>query len=143
MGWRDAAQASLRALENRDGRHPDPYLELLRLGVQHTEESVVVTLFLPGATVTGTVITLDEWELRTLRELKERSSGVRRVAGEAMQALDDRAQEQRTARPDTDSPFVHLRDVTYRSGCDQFSVRTWRGPAAGISGWTVGEPTPA
>ncbi|MFJ5122358.1 hypothetical protein [Kitasatospora sp. NPDC088548] len=143
MGWRDAARVSQQVLENRDSRYPDPYLELLRLGVQHTKEEVVVTLFFAGATVTGAVITLDEWERRTLRELKKHSSDVPRVAAEAMQALDDRAEEQRTARPDTDSPFVHLHDATYRSGRDHFAVRTWRGPITGILGWTVGELTPA
>ena len=140
MRRQDAATAGLRALENQGGRHPDPYLELLRLGTEASRDTVVVTLFLAGATVTGTVITLDQWERLVLKELKQQATGVRDVVGGAMKVLDQRAQDQDGERPDADSPFVHLRDVTYRAGGDRFTISTWRGPISGISGWAVGEP---
>ncbi|WP_043463819.1 hypothetical protein [Kitasatospora sp. MBT66] len=144
MGWRKAEEAGLRVLENPDGRYPDPYLELLRLGVQHTGDRLVVTLYLAGGVVTGQIITLDEWEKRILREIKQQSSGVRNSAGGPMGVLDERADEQETDRSDADSPFVHLRDALYRrSGCEPLNVPTWRGPIAAITGWSVGEPPAA
>ncbi|MEV4560048.1 hypothetical protein AB0K51_24075 [Kitasatospora sp. NPDC049285] len=140
MGWKDAAAAAERALENREARHPDPYLELLRLGVQHTDEAVQVTLIVPGAIVTGRIVTLDQWEHLMLKQLKQQSSALRNVAGNAMGALDDRASEQERPRPDEDSPFIHLRDVTYRASGVEVPLPTWRGPITGLVGWTVGTP---
>ncbi|WP_158845665.1 hypothetical protein [Streptomyces sp. NRRL WC-3742] len=120
----------------------DPHLELLRLGAEHPDvaaEDITVTLVLDGALVTGTVISTEAWERLHLARLGEQDYDLRRVAKEALAHLDD-AVEQGRRRRGPDRRFLHLRDVTVRSGQSAYALPTWRGPVAAVGGWTLGGP---
>jgi hypothetical protein len=141
VGWKDAAQSVLRVLLER-GAHPDPYLELLRLGAEseHIGAAVTVTLILDGALVTGTVISPTEWEDRFLWQLQEEDNDLRRAVRVALRHLEDAAEKGRRREPDR--RHVHLGDVIYRAGRASHILPIWRGPVTAISGWTLGEPDP-
>ncbi|MFI6448525.1 hypothetical protein [Kitasatospora sp. NPDC050543] len=142
MSWKEAVQSVLRVLVDQGTKYPDPYLELLRVGVEHDDidaNDVTVTLVLDGAIVTGTVVSLDVWERLFLRQLDDHDSNLRRATKTALGHLDDTADEGRRRREPA-RPFLHLRDVTYRSGRSTHILPTWRGPIDAISGWTLGGP---
>ncbi|MFJ9846992.1 hypothetical protein ACIRYZ_42490 [Kitasatospora sp. NPDC101155] len=141
MSWRDAVPPALRMLLQRDD-HVDPHLELLRLGADNPDvaaEDITVTLVLDGALVTGTVVSTEAWERLHLGQLGDQDYGLRRVVREALVHLDDAAEKGRRRR-EPDRRFLHLRDVTYRSGRAAHTLPVWRGPVAAVSGWTLGEP---
>ncbi|MFJ6140513.1 hypothetical protein [Kitasatospora sp. NPDC092286] len=121
--------------------YPDPYLELLRLGAEseHIESAVTVTLLLDGALVTGTVVSTDTWERLHLGQLRGQDGDLYRTVREAIWHLDDAAEKGRRRRQQ-DRRFLHLRDVTYRSGRTTHTLPAWRGPVTAISGWTLGHP---
>ncbi|MFF2549285.1 hypothetical protein ACFVUY_42925 [Kitasatospora sp. NPDC058063] len=79
MRVREAAQSVLRVLIDRDA-HPDPYLELVRLGAEHEdiEAKTKVTLIVPGGIVTGTVISPAAWEQQFVRQLQDEDHDLRR-----------------------------------------------------------------
>ncbi|MFF4179573.1 hypothetical protein [Streptomyces sp. NPDC001750] len=141
MSWKDAVQPALRMLLQPETRI-DPHLEILRLGAEHEDieaEDIVVTLALGGALVTGTLASTDTWERLHLRQLGDHDDTLRRVARHAIGHLDEAAEKRRRPR-ETDQRFLHLQDVTYRSGRTTHTLPTWRGPISEISGWTLGEP---
>ncbi|MEU8927331.1 hypothetical protein AB0D10_41505 [Kitasatospora sp. NPDC048545] len=141
MSWRHAVRPALRMLLQRDD-HADPHLELLRLGAEDPDvaaEDITVTLLLAGALVTGTVVSTETWERLHLGQLRDQDYDLRRVVREALAHLDDAAEKGRRRR-EPDRRFLHLRDVTYRSGRTTHTLPMWRGPVAAVSGWTLGEP---
>ncbi|MEU8762713.1 hypothetical protein [Streptomyces sp. NPDC048659] len=141
MSWKDAVQPALRMLL-QPGPRTDPHLEILRLGAEHEDieaENVVVTLALGGALVSGTLASTGTWERLHLRQLGDYDDTLRRVVRHAVGHLDGAAEKRRRPR-ETDQRFLHLRDVTYRSGRTTHTLPTWRGPISAISGWTLGEP---
>ncbi|MBD0695821.1 hypothetical protein BG452_04425 [Streptomyces sp. CBMA123] len=120
----------------------DPHLEMLRLGAEHEDieaRDIVVTLALGGALVTGTLVSTDTWEYLHLRQLGDHDDTLRRVVRHAIGHLDDAAENGRRRR-EVDRRFLHLRDVTYRSGRTTHTLPTWRGSISAVSGWTLGEP---
>ncbi|MFF8618904.1 hypothetical protein [Streptomyces sp. NPDC015350] len=141
MSWKDAVQPVLRMLLQPETR-TDPHLETLRLGAEHEDieaEDIVVTLAVGGALVTGTLISTDTWEHLHLRELGDHDDTLRKVARHAIGHLDEAAEKGRRPR-EVDPRFLHLQDVTHRSGRTTHTLPTWRGPISAISGWTLGEP---
>ncbi|MET8624674.1 hypothetical protein ABZW30_13110 [Kitasatospora sp. NPDC004669] len=144
MSWRDAVQPALRVLLQGDS-YTDPHLELLRLGVEHPEiaaETIVVTLAVDGALVTGTMVSAAAWEDLHVRQLGEADYyGLRKVVREALGHLDQAAEDGRRRR-EVDRRFLHLRDVTYRAGRTVRALPLWRGPITAVSGWTLGTPDP-
>ncbi|MFJ7280271.1 hypothetical protein [Kitasatospora sp. NPDC098663] len=122
--------------------YPDPYLELLRVGVEHREvaEAIVVTLVMDGALVTGTVISAAEWEDLYVRQIGEADYyGLRKVVREVLGHLDQAAEDGRRRRS-PDPRFLHLKDVTVRLGRTARKLPAWRGLIAAVSGWSLGEP---
>ncbi|MFF2549100.1 hypothetical protein ACFVUY_41965 [Kitasatospora sp. NPDC058063] len=122
--------------------HPDPYLELLRVGVEHQDvaEDVVVTLAVDGTLVTGTVIPAGAWEDLYFRQVADADYyGMRKVLREVIGHLDQAVEDGRRRRAD-DPRFLHLKDVTVRSGRSARRLPAWRGPLAAVSGWSLGEP---
>jgi hypothetical protein len=121
----------------------DPHLELLRLGVEHREiaaETIVVTLAVDGALVTGTMVSAEAWEDLHIRQLGHADYyGLRKVVREVLGHLDQAVEDNRRRRRD-DPRFLHLRDVRVRSGRIVNTLPTWRGPISAISGWTLGIP---
>jgi hypothetical protein len=120
----------------------DPHLEMLRLGVEHEDieaRGIVVTLTLAGALVTGTLISTDTWEHLHLRQLGDHDDTLRKVARHALGHLEEAVEQGRRHR-ETDRRFLHLEDVTYRSGRTTHTLPTWRGSVSAVSGWTLGEP---
>ncbi|MEV8455515.1 hypothetical protein AB0467_28515 [Streptomyces sp. NPDC052095] len=141
MSWKDAVQPALRMLLQPEAR-TDPHLEILRLGVEHEDieaEGIVVTLAVGSALVTGTLASTDTWEHLHLRQLGDHDDTLRRVVRHAIGHLDEAA-EKRRRRREVDPRFLHLQDVTYRSGRTTHTLPAWRGPISAISGWTLGEP---
>ncbi|MGW7582786.1 hypothetical protein ACWGKU_29305 [Kitasatospora sp. NPDC054768] len=141
MSWRDAVQPALRVMLQGEA-YPDPYLELLRVGAEHREvaEAVVVTLAVEGALVTGTVIPAGAWEDLYFRQIGEADYyGLRKVVREVFGHLDQAAEDGRRRRA-PDPRFLHLKDVTVRSGRTARRLPAWRGPIAAVSGWGLGEP---
>ncbi|MFJ9461484.1 hypothetical protein ACIRST_41245 [Kitasatospora sp. NPDC101447] len=121
--------------------YSDPYLELLRVGVEHSEvaEAVVVTLAVDGALVSGTVIPASAWEDLYFRQVAEADYyGLRKVMREVLGHLDQAAEDGR--RRVSDPRFLHLKNVTVRSGRTARRLPAWRGPIAAVSGWSLGEP---
>ncbi|MFJ6770954.1 hypothetical protein ACIQOV_08300 [Kitasatospora sp. NPDC091257] len=139
--WRDAVQPALRVLLQQD-EHLDPHLELLRLSVENQDiaaNNVTVTLVLDGALVTGTVVSTETWERLHLSQIGQHDPDLRRAVREALAHLDQAAEDgRRRRRPDP--RFLHLRDVTVRSGRTARRLPAWRGLLASVSGWSVGEP---
>jgi hypothetical protein len=128
-------------LLQQDG-HPDPHLELLRLGAEHEDieaREIVVTLVLSGALVTGTLVSSDTWEYLHLRQLGDHDDTLRRVVRHAIGHLDEASEDGRRCRK-VDRRFLHLRDVTHQSGRTTHTLPTWRGRISAVSGWTLGEP---
>ncbi|WP_188300585.1 hypothetical protein [Streptomyces sp. CBMA156] len=126
----------------RGEAYPDPYLELLRVGVEHREvtEAVVVTLAVDGALVTGTVIPAGTWEDLYFRQVAEADYyGMRKVVREVFGHLDQAVEDGRRRRG-ADPRFLHLKDVTVRSGRTARKLPAWRGPLAAVSGWSLGGP---
>ncbi|MFF3731237.1 hypothetical protein ACFYXM_13195 [Streptomyces sp. NPDC002476] len=141
MSWRDAVQPALRMLLQPETRI-DPYLEILRLGAEHEDieaRDIVVPLALGGALVTGTLVSTDTWERLHLRQLGNHDDTLRRVVRHAVAHLDEAAEKRRRPR-DIDHRFLHLRDVTYRSGRTTYALPARRGSISAVSGWTLGEP---
>ncbi|MFG2910916.1 hypothetical protein ACGF13_38450 [Kitasatospora sp. NPDC048286] len=141
MSWRDAVQPALRVMLQGEA-YPDPYLELLRVGVEHREvaEDVVVTLAVDGALVTGTAISASEWEDLYVRQVAEADHyGMRKVVREVFGHLDQAVEDGRRRRA-ADPRFLHLKGVTVRSGRGVRRLPAWRGPLAAVSGWSLGEP---
>ncbi|MEU3566775.1 hypothetical protein [Kitasatospora sp. NPDC006786] len=139
MGVREAAQSVLRVLIDRDA-HPDPYLELVRLGAEHEdiEAKTKVTLIVPGGIVTGTVISPAAWEQQFVRQLQDEDHDLRRAVRTALDRVEDNADNGK--RRVLDRWHIHLRDVTIRDGRTTHTLPTWRGPIAAVSGWTLGHP---
>ncbi|MFJ6770955.1 hypothetical protein ACIQOV_08305 [Kitasatospora sp. NPDC091257] len=52
----------------------------------------------------------------------------------------DNAADEGWRRREADRRFLHLRDVTYRSGRTTHALPVWRGPVVAVSGWTLGQP---
>ncbi|MGW3185443.1 hypothetical protein ACWDD9_39855 [Kitasatospora sp. NPDC001119] len=122
--------------------YPDPYLELLRVGVEHQDvaEGVVVTLVVDGVLVTGTLIPTVVWEDLYFRQVAEADYyGMRKVVREVLGHLDQAVEDGRRRRV-SDPRFLHLKDVTVRSGRTARRLPVWRGPVAAVSGWSLGEP---
>ncbi|MFJ6355164.1 hypothetical protein ACIQKB_37615 [Streptomyces sp. NPDC092046] len=120
----------------------DPHLEMLRLGAEHEDieaRDIVVTLASGGALVTGTLVSTETWERLHLRELGDHDDTLRKVARYAIEHRDQAAEEGRRHRK-VDRRFLHLTDVTYRTGHASTTLPTWRGTIASVSGWTLGEP---
>lgn len=141
VSWRNAVQPALRMLLQQD-THVDPYLEILRLGVEHEDieaRDVVVTLALDGALVTGVVISTADWEWLHLRQLEGYHDTLRKVLRDAAGHLDAAAVKGRLRRQ-VDPRFLHLRDVTHTVGRTTHTLPTWRGPITAVSGWSLGEP---
>ncbi|MFF3735688.1 hypothetical protein ACFYXM_36960 [Streptomyces sp. NPDC002476] len=141
LSWGDAVQPALRMLLQPEARL-DPYLEMLRLGAEHEDieaRDIVVILALGGALVTGTLVSTDTWERLHLRQLGDHDDILRRVVRHAIGHLDEAAEKRRRPR-EIDNRFLHLRDVTYRSGRTSYALPAWRGPISAVSGWTLGEP---
>ncbi|WP_416875170.1 hypothetical protein [Kitasatospora sp. SC0581] len=141
MSWRDAVQPALRVMLQREA-YPDPYLELLRVGVEHQDvaEDIVLTLAVDGALVTGTVIPTAEWEDLYVRQVADADYyGMRKVVREVIGHLDQAVEGGRRRRA-ADPRFLHLKDVTVRSGRSARRLSAWRGPLAAVGGWSLGEP---
>ncbi|MFD7734147.1 hypothetical protein ACFV6F_27670 [Kitasatospora phosalacinea] len=139
MAFKEAAQAVFRVLAGDRDTHPDPYLELLRLGAEHEDieaERLEVTLAVPGALITGTVISPEAWRKLFLKELDDYdlARAIRTAHGRIADDADDGKK-----RP-PDRRHLHLRDVTVRDGRTIHTLPSWRGPLAAVSGWTLGRP---
>ncbi|GAB7188948.1 hypothetical protein ATKI12_8779 [Kitasatospora sp. Ki12] len=142
MSWRDAVQPALRVLLQGDG-YTDPHLELLRLGVEHPEvaaQTVVVTLAVDGALVTGTMVSAAMWEDLHVSQIGEADYyGLRKVLREALGHLDQAVEDGRRRRQ-ADPRFLHLRDVEVRAGRAAHTLPAWRGRVDQVSGWSLGSP---
>ncbi|MFE6869581.1 hypothetical protein ACFVFS_23890 [Kitasatospora sp. NPDC057692] len=133
-------QPALRVMLQGEA-YPDPYLEVLRVGVEYEEvaKAVVVTLVVDGVLVTGTVIPSGVWEDLYFRQVGEVDHyGLRKVMREVLGHLDHAAENGRRRAPDP--RFLHLKDVTVRAGRIARRLPLWRGPIAAVSGWSLGEP---
>ncbi|GGR01938.1 hypothetical protein [Kitasatospora griseola] len=136
---RALGQAVSRVLTGDRDTHPDPYLELLRLGVEHEDieaEGLEVTLVVPGALVTGTVISPEARRKLFLDELDDYD--LARAVRTAHGRIADDADEGKKRPPGR--RHLHLRDVTVRDGRAVHTLPSWRGPLAAVSGWTLGRP---
>ncbi|MEU8926590.1 hypothetical protein AB0D10_37655 [Kitasatospora sp. NPDC048545] len=117
MSWKKAVQAGLRVLLQQD-EHADPHLALLRLGAESPEidaKDVTITLVMDVALVTGTLVSTETWEHLHLDQLRDHDWDLRRMVKEAIGHLDETAEDGRRRR-EVDRRFLHLRDVTYRTG---------------------------
>ncbi|MGW9120243.1 hypothetical protein ACWGRV_27135 [Streptomyces sp. NPDC055663] len=120
----------------------DPHLEMLRLGAEHEDikaRDIVVTLAVGGALVSGTLVSTEAWERLHLRELGDHDDTLRRVVRYTVEHVDEAAEKGRRRR-EVDRRFLHLRDVTYRSGRTTHALPTWRASISAVGGWTLGEP---
>ncbi|MFE4356108.1 MULTISPECIES: hypothetical protein [Streptomycetaceae] len=99
-----------------------------------------MTLAVDGALVTGTVIPAAAWEDLYFRQVADADYyGMRKVVREVIGRLDQAAEDGRRRRA-PDLRFLHLKDVTVRSGRAARRLPAWRGPLAVVSGWSLVEP---